>query len=625
MSARTIVPVLLAVGCASFDQGSAGRQYVVIENGESQPVYSYAEAIREVVYVESKIDSDHDGQLDRIALDIIRPKETNEGMMASTIMEASPYYSDSLAALPPGRQVPAGVPRGFWNWYDEFFVPRGYAVIEVEMQGTARSTGCPTTGGREDTQSIEAAIDWLNGRATGYTAVTGGQQVAATWSTGAVGMIGVSYNGTLPNALATRGIEGLKTIVPIAAISSWYEYTRDRGIGYSGWDDRYPQWLADYVVSQRQRTTCADELAALGDNAGDGAFDHSEFWDKRNYRLTSSWIKASVFVVHGQEDWNVKPHNYGKLWKMLERHDVPRKILLHSDGHIDPVSLRSQWWKSMMHHWFDHWLYNVDNGVMDEPMGTIERDDGSWQSVERWPDASTRDIALHFATAGDGMSGRLLREQETTTEAMTFRDRPEDGQFTKVANPEQVVAGRLAYVSPALANPVRIAGTPRVKVTASLDTTSAPLTAILVDYGPSTFKVPRNRTFEQLFHESCTLADLDNRTGCARLEPEQLVTVSARVITKGTIDAKNRRYIRRAEPVVPGQPFEIEWQLHPKDHVFPAGHRIGVVITGNLGEYATVDPMARNVSLTLAGSQLILPVASGLQGAAAPPANDDEE
>ena len=42
-------------------------------------------------------------------------------------------------------------------------------------------------------------------------------------------MTGVSYNGTLPNAVATTGVEGLKTIIPIAAISSWYDYYRANG------------------------------------------------------------------------------------------------------------------------------------------------------------------------------------------------------------------------------------------------------------------------------------------------------------------------------------------------------------------------------------------------------------
>ena len=71
-------------------------------------------------------------------------------------------------------------------------------------------------------------IDWLNGRARGFTPE--GDRVAADWTTGAVGMTGVSYNGTLPNQVATTGVEGLKTIIPVSAISSWYDYYRANGL-----------------------------------------------------------------------------------------------------------------------------------------------------------------------------------------------------------------------------------------------------------------------------------------------------------------------------------------------------------------------------------------------------------
>ncbi len=54
----------------------------------------------------------------------------------------------------------------------------------------------------------KSVIDWVNGRAKAYT--ENGEEVKAEWSTGNVGMTGVSYNGTLPNAVATTGVEGAK-------------------------------------------------------------------------------------------------------------------------------------------------------------------------------------------------------------------------------------------------------------------------------------------------------------------------------------------------------------------------------------------------------------------------------
>jgi X-Pro dipeptidyl-peptidase len=43
-------------------------------------------------------------------------------------------------------------------------------------------------------------------------------------------MIGKSYDGTLSNGVAATGVEGLKTIVPISAISTRYSYSRTGGV-----------------------------------------------------------------------------------------------------------------------------------------------------------------------------------------------------------------------------------------------------------------------------------------------------------------------------------------------------------------------------------------------------------
>ena len=61
-------------------------------------------------------------------------------------------------------------------------------------------------------RDAEAVIGWLNGRAKGYTEPFGGEEVNAFWCTGKVGMTGTSYNGTLPIAAATTGVDGLEAV-----------------------------------------------------------------------------------------------------------------------------------------------------------------------------------------------------------------------------------------------------------------------------------------------------------------------------------------------------------------------------------------------------------------------------
>ncbi|MBP2329004.1 X-Pro dipeptidyl-peptidase [Kibdelosporangium banguiense] len=568
---------------------------------ETKPIYSYQNAIREDVYVEAPMDSDNDGKPDRIAIQIMRPKETGTGLKTPVIMEPSPYYG--LVNARTDRQMPVG----FDGWYDEFFVPRGYTVIEAEMQGTSRSQGCPTTGGPEDTISIKAVVDWLNGRAKAYYA--NGSETVASWSTGAVGMAGVSYNGTLPNAVAATGVEGLKTIVPIAAISSWYDYARATGIGYTEWGHRYPEFLAKWVASSPALTQCADTLKALGDNAADDTSDYTPFWATRNYRPDAGKVKASVLLVHGMEDWNVKPGQGVLWWDQLQKHGVPRKIWLHRDGHIDPVQTRSREWKRQLHRWMDHWLFGMDNGIMKEPMADIQRPNGTWETHRSWPDTAARTTRLNFGPAGSGVAGTLGERRATGTQS--FTDKSTQTEKTAMADYAVTAPNRLVYVTKPVAGDVRMSGTSRVNVTVQSNTTSAPLTALLVDYGPGTEYSVADFTPIELMTQKCDLVDVDQQTGCAEPRAERAMPVTAKVITRGAIDLKNHSSMAVGTPLVPGRKYQVSWELHGKDYVVPAGHRIGLVLMANNKNYIQVDTSAKALTVQLDASSLDIPVVGG--------------
>ncbi|SDF76349.1 X-Pro dipeptidyl-peptidase [Lentzea fradiae] len=559
-------------------------------------------AITETVYVESTTDSDSDGKPDRIATDVMRP---DTGGRVPVVMEASPYYGLGAAAA-----TSLTVPRGFGRWYDEYFVPRGYAVVEVEMQGTSRSTGCPTSGGPEDTASVRAVVDWLNGRAKAFYA--DGREAVASWSTGNVGMLGVSYNGTLPNAAAAANIPGVKTIVPIAAISSWYEYARDQGIGYRGWETDYPSFLADYVVSSSQRSKCRAVLQKLAADDGDESYDYTSFWKTRDYRVGAKDVTASVFAVHGQADWNVKPSQFGRWWQELSDHGVPRKIWLHRGGHLDPISFRQAEWQRVMGLWMDHWLKGADNGIMDEPMADVQRPDGSWEQAASWPRPDTSGTTLHFGPAADGMSGSLTTAP-VTSGTHRLADNTNLSESAMMANPEKTDSRRLAYVTAPLKEDARLSGEVTVTARISSNRASVPLTALLVDYGPATKSVLTDRSPVQLSTETCGKNDLRDRTGCARPPEVSVQAVSATMLTKGAIDAKNRSSLESAAPLPTTGTADVTWKLHARDALIPAGHRIGIVLVTHHSAYITTDTAARGVTLdvSLGVSKVVLPIVGG--------------
>ena len=118
----------------------------------TEPVYDYANAIRESVWVTTSLDNDRDGAPDKVAVDLIRPREpAAAGVKIPVIMDSSPYYQccgrGNESEL---KQYAAdGTVTKFPLFYDNYFVPRGYAFAAVDFNGTSRSTGCGDVGGRE--------------------------------------------------------------------------------------------------------------------------------------------------------------------------------------------------------------------------------------------------------------------------------------------------------------------------------------------------------------------------------------------------------------------------------------------------------------------------------------------
>jgi X-Pro dipeptidyl-peptidase len=104
-----------------------------------------------------------------------------------------------LGGTPETRAAQVARAAQVWSgYYDNYFLPRGYAVAQVDSIGSGGSTGCPTIGDRNETLGVKAAVDWLTGDAKGRD--ESDNRVTADWSTGRVALQGISYNG--PGVLA---------------------------------------------------------------------------------------------------------------------------------------------------------------------------------------------------------------------------------------------------------------------------------------------------------------------------------------------------------------------------------------------------------------------------------------
>jgi hypothetical protein len=71
---------------------------------------------------------------------------------------------------------------------------------------------------------------------------------------------------------------------------------------------------------------------------------------------------------------------------------------------------------------------------------------------------------------------------------------------------------------------------------------------------------------------------VDFGEGCFNRREYVTAETPYEIVTRGWLDVRNRISPARTTPTVPGRPYTFRWNLQPNDHVFAAGHRIGLVI-----------------------------------------------
>lgn len=566
--------------------------------------------------VQTPVDSDADGELDRVGVDIIRPRPTESGLRVPVIINASPYYDNLGRGNESERKKydEHGKPVKFPLFYDNYFVPRGYAVAEVDMLGTNNSQGCPVTGGPAEVRGVEAVIDWLNGRAAGYDA--DGDAAMAYWTTGKAGMVGKSYDGTLANAVAATGVEGLETIVPIAAISSWYDYYRYGGAIYYR---HGPPGLAG-IVDTDPDAKCADVRQRLDEGADDASGDYNSFWKKRDYvdgvRTNTENVHASVFAVHGRNDPNVKPNHLAQWWKGLSANHVPRKLWLSLRGHVAPFDFRRDVWIDTLHRWFDRWLCGIHNGIMQQPRVDIEVGPDEWKTYGQWPARGTRQVRLSFGPAKGKRPGTLTHHPVQGPRTQSFTGDPKQTEPDMVAGQFSADPNRLVYLSPPLKHSVRLSGTPQVRLRASADRTDTNLTALVVDYGTA-LRVsdddPGHTGVKTLDKQGCYGKSTKADDACYHLTKVVTSKEPQRIVSRGWLDSSNRDSLTHEKPLEPGKTYTFRWKTLPHDYVFEAGHRIAVVVAA--GDYGHIvsDEQARGATVTvsLRRSSVSLPIVGG--------------
>ena len=503
-----------------------------------------SDIIRYSVYVETNYDTDSDGKLDLVKALVQLPRAAAEGKYkAATIYDARPYITgctdngkargidytkgdqkynlNNLYVQPAAREAQgtantmdtakkAKAEEWYYlspyesspkdpfydyedlDWYDYFLV-RGYAVVEVGGLGTRGSEGLETCGADVETDAFKCVIEWLTGDRAAYTDRTSNIAIKADWSNGNVAMTGRSYGGTTDFAVASTGVKGLKTIVPVAGIASWYEYTNSQGIATD--DVAYSDNLAFYCAGRYINTGLYqndtewkpikdiypaylnriynDQIALNG--------DYGPHWATRDYTAgndgkagtasTSTYnnFNGPALIVHGLNDDNVRTKQFQLMYDAFKNAKQNVKLLLHQGEHITPdyddhktsLMIGNKTYSSILNEWYSHYLYgqNTNDGNNAEAMAAVtvqNNTDGSWSTLDSWPTSDSLADVNHKLTLTNTATGTTTINSNMNG-ISNWRD-----AFTSSSTSASAM-----YATEPVANDTVIKGTVQVKISAA--------------------------------------------------------------------------------------------------------------------------------------------------------------
>jgi X-Pro dipeptidyl-peptidase len=595
-----------------------GKLGPIVRDGIMQPVAEFADTaqiIRQSLWVETNFDSDRDGKLDRVHVQVTRPGAAEKaGLKIPILMLSSPYIgptnsnatnwdvNQELGAPSPPRVIPP-----FRAFSDTMplkrgqtgMVSRGYAAVTVENSGTGLSTGCPTVGDSIENITPKFAIDWLNGRAKGFTTFDGNVEVSATsWSNGKVGMTGTSYEGTMPLAAAVTGVKGLEAIIPVSPNTSQYRYYRANGLvrspgGYLGEDIHE---LYDFIHSGRVREKC-DEIwrdGIFAKHADRQTGDFNQFWLDRDQTPLVKNIKAAVLFAHGLNDWNVMPEHTIRMWDALKKQNPKAKIYMHQGGHggAPPADIVDKWWA--------HYLYGVDNGVDTLPRAMIVQSSATLSATagggrgrgnppptffKDYPIPGSAAVKVYPAKGGNSVGALALSAPgKQGSEKLIDDVKVTPGAMATAARSQN----RLLYALPVFKDSVHLSGRPVVTLRLAASKPAVNLSVYLV-----------------------TLPFATANLGSAG---------QLGVVTRGWADPQNWKSLKgeadfttmaKGEPLVPGKFYSMSFPLEADDQIIAPGQQLALMIFSSDAGFTLRPAAGSELTIDLDGTSITLPVVGG--------------
>jgi uncharacterized protein len=500
----------------------------------------------------------------RLAATLYRPAGASPGDRFPPLLEYLPYRKDDAMA------------ERDHDLY-AYMVARGYVGARVDIRGTGASEGMVPDGeySEQEHADAEAAIAWL---------------ATQPWSSGSVGMWGISWGGfnAIQMAMREPPPPALKAICAAMATDDLFQDDIHFIDGQFHVDEY--ELMIDLLTAMSPPPGFPVDEATLG-----ARFDRPP-WKLRWLRAQRdgpTWRRGSLAPDY--ERLRVPAMLIGgwldgyrdSVPRMVERVPAPVKAILgpwnHTFPHDASPGPRIEW-RAQAVRWFDRWLKGRDTVVERDPPlavyvrewhppGPVDHVPGSWRWLDGWPPSELEERRLY--PAPDGSLGPMPEAAEaihrTTTPPATG---VEAGFWWGELVPDQrpIDDRSLRYDTVPLEEDLVIVGMPRAVLRAATEVPLAHWFVRLCDVAPDGTSV---------------------------------------LVAGAGLNGAHRRSALRPEPLEPGREERLEIELHATSWTFPAGHRIRLAVTNAMWPMIWPSPFLAETSLRVGGedgTHLVLPV-----------------
>jgi len=450
--------------------------------------------------------------------------------------------------------VPHGSSNLFQNWEvvdPEKWVPDGYVCVRVDSRGCGRSPGYVDHFSPRETDDFVACIEWA------------GQQ---TWSSGKVGLSGVSYFGINQWQVASRQPKYLSAMCIWEGAADWYrDMTHHGGILSTFWDNWYDMQVktVQYGLGERGPKSsatgalvCGDvtltdaELAANRCQFGQDILTHPED-DAYHRERSAQWDKITVpFLSAG--NWGGQGlHLRGNSESFMRAASKHKWLEMHGLEHW--THFYTDYGIQIQKRFFAHFLKGEANGWDQEPPVRLqvrhpkrfeERTDSNW------PLPQTQWTQMYLSAHDQSLS----EQAPTTNGRLSF----------------QAMGDGLSFVSAPLSHDMELTGPLAAQLKVSSSTTDADVFLVLRVLTP----------------------DLREVTFAGAIDPHTPVAQGWLRASHRALDAELTRPYRpyhthtQPQPLTPGQAVTLDVELWPTSIVIPAGHRLALSVRGRDYIYA---------------------------------------